>query len=122
MKKFNLQSHKSYKFLIIPIFVIFNSLHSAYGDNSKNSSLLSNSTNSDKSTISNGLMARLGEGSVKKNLIAFPALQFLGNPNTHTQFQKTGADIFQVIQNDLTPHSFNLYPNRRIWKILPRPR
>lgn len=47
----------------------------------------------------------LGKARAKKSLIAFPALQFFGSPLTNRQ-QVIGADLYNVILNDLTVSSF----------------
>ncbi len=39
---------------------------------------------------------------VRKSLIAFPPLQFIGNPALNKNYQTIGADLFKVIFNDLS--------------------
>ena len=47
------------------------------------------------------LQIRLGEGTLRKSLVAVQPLQFFGNPSVFPQYQKWGAELYQVIQNDL---------------------
>ncbi len=44
---------------------------------------------------------KVGEAKVKKSLLAFPNLQYLGNSAAAPNFRAIGVDLFQVISNDL---------------------
>lgn len=48
----------------------------------------------------------VSQAKTKKSLIAFPPLQFLGNPNVTKNFQSLGAELFRVIFNDLSVSSY----------------
>lgn len=47
------------------------------------------------------IVVKLGEAKAKKSLVAFPALQFQGTPSASSGFQGVGAEIFNVITNNL---------------------
>jgi TolB protein len=49
---------------------------------------------------------KLGEARTKKSLIAFPSLQFQGTVASTPNYQSIGADIFNVINNDLLVSSY----------------
>jgi TolB protein len=55
---------------------------------------------------SSGIQIDVNQGKTKKSLIAFPPLQFAGNPATAKNFQSIGGEIFRVIVNDLSVSSF----------------
>lgn len=46
------------------------------------------------------------EAKAKKSLIAFPPLQFIGNPAQTKNYDSIGGEIFRVIVNDLTVTSY----------------
>ena len=48
----------------------------------------------------------INQAKTKKSLLAFPPLQFLGNPATAKNYQSVGADIFRIIFNDLSISSY----------------
>lgn len=48
----------------------------------------------------------VNKAQTKKSLVAFPALQFLGNPATAKNFQSIGAEMFRVIMNDLSVSTY----------------
>lgn len=48
-----------------------------------------------------GFYIKVGEAQVKKSLVAFPELQFVGSPAAAPQYQKVGAELYKVIQNNL---------------------
>ncbi len=48
----------------------------------------------------------INQAKTKKSLVAFPPLQFLGNPNVTKNFQSLGAELFRVIFNDLSVSSY----------------
>lgn len=48
----------------------------------------------------------VNQAKTKKSLVAFPPLQFLGNPATAPNYQSVGADLFRVIFNDLSVSSY----------------
>jgi len=54
---------------------------------------------------------KMGDAHTKKSLVALPAFQFTGNPAYTTNFQSVGADLFRVIQNDLTVSSYFQFIN-----------
>lgn len=43
----------------------------------------------------------VGQASVKKSLLAFPSLKYLGTQASNAQHIRAGVDVFQVISNDL---------------------
>ena len=45
---------------------------------------------------------KLGDAQTKKSLMAFPSLQFLGNPATAPNYQSVGSELYRVILNDLS--------------------
>jgi TolB protein len=49
---------------------------------------------------------KMGEARTKKSLVAFPALQYFGSPTSSSKFQAIGAEIFNVVTNDLTFSSY----------------
>ncbi len=48
----------------------------------------------------------VNQAKTKKSLLAFPPLQFIGNPATNKNFQAIGAELFRVIFNDLSVSSY----------------
>lgn len=48
----------------------------------------------------------INQAKTKKSLLAFPALQFIGNPAISKNYQSVGADLFRVIFNDLSISSY----------------
>lgn len=48
----------------------------------------------------------VNQAKTKKSLIAFPSLQFVGNPSASKNFQSVGAEIFRVIMNDLSVSTY----------------
>jgi len=46
------------------------------------------------------------QAKTRKSLIAFPPLQFLGNPALNKNFESVGAELFRVIFNDLSVTSY----------------
>ncbi len=48
----------------------------------------------------------ISHAQTKKSLIAFPPLQFVGNPAVTKDFQTIGTELFRVISNDLGVSSF----------------
>ncbi|WP_413585990.1 translocation protein TolB [Bdellovibrio sp. HCB274] len=53
-----------------------------------------------------GIYIKLGEARTKKSLMAFPALQYFGTPATASRYHATGAEIFNVVNNDLAVSSY----------------
>ena len=53
-----------------------------------------------------GIYIKLGEARTKKSMMAFPALQYFGTPGTSSNYQATGAEIYNVINNDLAVSSY----------------
>lgn len=47
------------------------------------------------------VVVKLGEAKTKKSLLALPPLQFLGTPAAAPKYQSVGAEMFNVISNDL---------------------
>ncbi len=54
----------------------------------------------------NGIYIKLGEAKTKKSLLAVPALQYFGSPSSSSKYQSIGAELFNVITNDLTVSSY----------------
>jgi TolB protein len=54
----------------------------------------------------NGIYIKLGEARTKKSMLAFPALQYFGSPTTASSYQATGAEIYNVVNNDLSVSSY----------------
>lgn len=54
----------------------------------------------------------INQAKTKKSLIAFPPLQFIGNPAIHKNFQSVGAEMFRVIFNDLSVASYFQFINQ----------
>ena len=52
------------------------------------------------------ITVKLGEASSKKSLLAMPPLQYLGAPAASSNYHKVGAELFNVITNDLTVSSY----------------
>lgn len=48
----------------------------------------------------------INNAKVRKSLIAFPPLQFVGNPAVTKNYQSIGADLFHVVFNDLSATSY----------------
>ena len=48
----------------------------------------------------------INQAKVRKSLVAFPALQFTGNPAAVTDYASVGGELFRVILNDLQVSSF----------------
>lgn len=48
---------------------------------------------------------KVGDARVKKSLLAFPALQYLGTPSG-SSYQSAGVELFNTINNDLSVSSF----------------
>jgi TolB protein len=48
----------------------------------------------------------INNAKVKKSMIAFPPLQFVGNTALNKNYQSIGADLFRVIFNDLSVTSY----------------
>jgi TolB protein len=46
------------------------------------------------------------QAKTRKSLIAFPALQFIGNPAVNKNFDSVGSELFRVIFNDLSVTSY----------------
>ncbi|MFS4458790.1 translocation protein TolB [Bdellovibrio sp. HCB2-146] len=59
----------------------------------------------------NGIYIKLGEARTKKSLMAFPALQYFGSPSSSSKYQSVGAELFNVINNDLTVSSYFQFIN-----------
>ncbi|WP_413583150.1 translocation protein TolB [Bdellovibrio sp. HCB288] len=53
-----------------------------------------------------GIYIKLGEARTKKSLMAFPALQYFGTPATASRYHATGAEIYNVVNNDLAVSSY----------------
>jgi TolB protein len=49
-----------------------------------------------------GFYIAVGQARTQKSALAFPALQFLGNPATQTRFQHVGTELYETILNNLT--------------------
>lgn len=56
--------------------------------------------------MSSPIVINLGEAKAKKSLMAIPPLQYVGAPAASGEYQKVGAEIFNVINNDLTVSSY----------------
>lgn len=48
----------------------------------------------------------IDQAKVKKSLVAFPPLAFVGNVSTNRNFEAVGGELYRVIQNDLTVTSY----------------
>lgn len=48
----------------------------------------------------------INQAKTRKSLVALPPLQFLGSPASAPGFNKTGAELFKIIQNDLTVSTY----------------
>lgn len=48
----------------------------------------------------------INQAKTKKSLVAFPSLQFVGNPSANKNFQSIGAELFRVILNDLSVSTY----------------
>lgn len=48
----------------------------------------------------------INQAKTKKTLLAFPALQFSGNPSSSKNFQSIGAEMYRTIVNDLTVSTY----------------
>lgn len=55
---------------------------------------------------SSPIFIKVGEAKTKKSLIAFPPFQYYGSPGASPNFQTVGAEMFNVISNDLTVSSY----------------
>lgn len=55
---------------------------------------------------SSPIVIKLGEARTKKSLMAFPPLQYVGSTGAAPGYQGTGAEIFNVLTNDLTVSSY----------------
>ena len=54
---------------------------------------------------------QLGEGQVRKSVVAVPPLIFFGNPTTTPNYSALGAEMYQALQNDLSVSTyFQLLP------------
>ncbi len=53
-----------------------------------------------------GFYIQLGEAATKKSLLAFPSLLFTGDSKLSPKFQSVGAELYNVIQNDLQVSSY----------------
>jgi TolB protein len=85
------------KALIIFLFaIIFSQFSFAQGVTSQNT----------ENSASSQIQIDINQAKTKKSLLAFPALQFLGNPATAKNYQSVGADLFRVIFNDLSISSY----------------
>lgn len=49
---------------------------------------------------------KLGEAQTKKSLLAFPPLQFVGSTSASSSYQSIGADIFNVVSNNLSVSTY----------------
>lgn len=54
----------------------------------------------------------INQAKTKKSLIAFPPLQFIGNPAVNKNYQSVGAEMFRVIFNDLSVASYFQFINQ----------
>lgn len=54
------------------------------------------------STSNAKIQIDVNQAKTKKNLLAFPPLQFLGNPAVAKDFQSVGGELFRVIFNNLS--------------------
>lgn len=52
------------------------------------------------------IVIKLGEARTKKSLVAFPPLQYTGATGAAPNYQSVGAEIFNVVTNDLTVSSY----------------
>jgi TolB protein len=57
---------------------------------------------SSNATTPSQIYIKLGEAKTKKSLLALPPLQFVGNPNASSNYQNIGAELYRIIQNDLS--------------------
>jgi len=48
----------------------------------------------------------INQAKTKKSLIAFPSLQFNGNPSVTKNYQTVGAELFRVMMNDLSVSTY----------------
>lgn len=58
-----------------------------------------------------GVYIKVGQAKAQKSNIAFPSLQFNGNPATAPNYQTIGADLYKVILNDLTVTDYFTFLN-----------
>lgn len=56
--------------------------------------------------FSQQVLIDINQAKSKKTLLAFPALQFSGNPSTSKNFQSIGAEIYRTIINNLTVSTY----------------
>lgn len=61
---------------------------------------------------SSPIVFNINQAKVNKSLIAFPALGYVGNVSTNKGFEAVGAEMYRVIQNDLTTSSFFKFMNQ----------
>ena len=48
----------------------------------------------------------INQAKIRKSLVAFPPLQFVGNTAANRNFETVGAEIYRVIMNDLNVSTF----------------
>jgi TolB protein len=48
-----------------------------------------------------GIYIKVGEAQIKKSLVAFPDLQFVGSTAANPQYQRVGAELSKVIRHNL---------------------
>lgn len=62
-------------------------------------------------TQSDGIYIKVTDANVKKSLLALTPLQYTGSPSLVSQYQKIGADLYNVIKNDLDVSSYFQFIN-----------
>ena len=63
-------------------------------------------TSTNTESVAPQIQIDVNKAQTKKSLIAFPPLQFIGNPSTDKNFQSIGTELFRVVSNDLSASSF----------------
>ena len=47
------------------------------------------------------IFIKVGDGSVRKSMLAVPPFQFFGSTKENADYQRVGAELYKVIHNDL---------------------
>jgi TolB protein len=89
--------------IFILLLMFFNSFAIAQEQASGSAELSSTATATDTGSQ---VKIDVTQAKAKKSLIAFPPLQFVGNPAIVKNYESLGGEIFRVVTNDLTVTSF----------------
>jgi TolB protein len=68
---------------------------------------------SDQAAKSSPIVFNINQAKLNKSLIAFPPLGYVGNVSANKGFEAFGAEMYRVIQNDLTTSSFFQFMNQQ---------